>query len=277
MNAITITPFPSPASAWLRLAGWLLAALLAGAAHGQANDYTLGAGDVVKVTVFQNPDLTTETRVSEAGTITFPLIGQVGIAGQTPAQAERVIATRLRDGGFVNRPQVNLVVLQFKGSQVSVLGQVNKPGRYPLDQSRNRLTEVLALAGGVLPTGADTVTLVTNEGGQEKKIEVDIPELMASGDLSRDLVVKNGDVIYVNRFPVFYIYGEVQRPGQYRVERGMTVMQAVAVGGGLTIRGTERGIRLTRKDDKGATVTREAKPLELIQGDDVLQVRESLF
>jgi len=252
-------------------------ALAATALGADGGDYALGPGDVVKITVFQNPDLTTETRVAEAGTVTFPLVGQVQAAGQSTAQLERAIAQKLRDGGFVNRPQVNVVVLQFRALQVSVLGQVNKPGRYPLEQSKNRLSEVVALAGGVTPLGADVVTLVTTDNGKEKKISVDLPELIRSGDLSRDAVIRNGDIIFVDRYPVFYIYGEVQRPGQYRLERGMTVMQALAVGGGLTLRGTERGLRISRRDPSGAVTSQDAKPDEAVLPDDVVFVRESMF
>ena len=280
MGGPSIERAPRGIGPWLRRA--LLVLLLS---HGYAGttagaepgDYALGPGDVVKITVFQNPDLTTETRVSEAGTVTFPLVGQVGAAGQSTAQLERAIVQKLRDGGFVNRPQVNAVVLQFRALQVSVLGQVNKPGRYPLEQSKNRLTEVVALAGGVTPLAADVVTLVTTDNGKEKKISVDLPELLRSGDLSRDAVVKNGDIVFVDRYPVFYIYGEVQRPGQYRLERGMTVMQALAVGGGLTLRGTERGLRISRRDRNGPVASQDAKPDEAVLADDVIFVRESMF
>ena len=259
------------------LALLLLHAHLSASVGADPADYALGPGDVVKITVFQNPDLTTETRVSEAGTVTFPLVGQVSAAGQSTAQLERAIVQKLRDGGFVNRPQVNAVVLQFRALQVSVLGQVNKPGRYPLEQSKNRLTEVVALAGGVTPLAADVVTLVTTDNGKEKKISVDLPELLRSGDLSRDAVIKNGDIVFVDRYPVFYIYGEVQRPGQYRLERGMTVMQALAVGGGLTLRGTERGLRISRRDRNGAVASQDAKADEAVLADDVIFVRESMF
>jgi polysaccharide export outer membrane protein len=253
------------------------AALLAGLAAAQGADYTLGAGDVIKVTVFQNPDLTTETRVSEAGAFTFPLIGTVAAAGKSPSEVEREIARRLREDGFVNRPQVNVTVLQFKAIQVSVLGQVNKPGRYPLEQTNNRLTEVLATAGGVTTLGADVVTVITQESGKETRIEVDVPELIRSADRGKDVLLKNGDVVYVPRYPVFYIHGEVQRPGQYRVERGMTVQQALAVGGGLTLRGSQRGLQLTRREPAGALATREADLMEPVLSDDELVVKDSLF
>lgn len=241
-------------------------------------DYLLGPGDIIRITVFQNPDLTTETRVSEAGTITFPLIGSVSVGGQPTSHAESVIARQLRDGGFVNRPQVNVVVIQFKASQVTVLGQVNKPGRYPLEQSKNRLTEMLALAGGVTPLGADVVTVISvGADGKERKFEVDVPALAQSGSLSKDIPLQNGDVVFVPRYPVFYIYGEVQRPGQYRLERDMMVMQAIAAGGGLTLRGTERGLRMNRRALDGKIETKEIGISDPLQPDDVVFVRESLF
>jgi polysaccharide export outer membrane protein len=172
---------------------------------------------------------------------------------------------------------VNALVLQFRGMQVSVLGQVNRPGKFPLEQSQNRLTEVLALAGGVTALGADVVTVITKDGDGEQRIEVDLPAIMQAGDRAKDIAVKNGDVVFVPRYPVYYIYGEVQRPGQYRLERGMTVMQALATGGGLTPLGTESGLRLTRKQPNGGVTTREAATSDLVQPDDVVFVRESFF
>jgi polysaccharide export outer membrane protein len=263
-----------------KLAGFLVAGLVAclplAAAAGNG-DYVLGPGDIVKIVVFQNPDLTTETRVSESGSITFPLVGAVPAVGRSASDLERLIADRLREGGFLNRPQINVNVLQYKSIQVSVLGQVTRPGRFPLDQAKNRLSEVLALAGGILPTGADIVTLITRENGQDKKVQIDVPGMIQAGDLARDVALQNGDVIYVPRAPLFYIHGEVQKPGQYRVERDMTVIQGLATGGGLTIRGTMRGLTLTRRAPDGKVVTREARPTEQLLPDDVIFVKESIF
>jgi polysaccharide export outer membrane protein len=261
----------------LRAVFAFVALAAAAAAPAQNGDYVIGPGDVVRITVFQNPDLTTETRVSESGTITFPLVGAVPAAGQSTTALEQAIAQKLRDGGFMNRPQVNANVLQYKSIQVSVLGQVNRPGRFPLDQAQNRLSEVLAMAGGILPTGADVVTLVTRENGKERKVEIDVPGMLRTGDLAKDIALQNGDVIYVPRAPLFYIHGEVQRPGQYRIERDMTVMQALATGGGLTLRGTMRGMKLERRNPAGTVVTRDVRPNEHVFPDDVLFVKESLF
>lgn len=255
----------------------LLALVFAATAAAQTRDFLLGPGDLISIKVFQNPDLSVEARVSEAGTLSYPLVGELKVSGLTTSDVGALIAKRLQDGNFVKRPSVTVGIAQFRSLQVSVLGQVARPGKYPLEQSVNRVSEVLAVAGGVTPVGADTLWLIRQEGGTEQKIEIDLPAMMRAGDVSKDVVVKNGDTVFVPRAPVFYIYGEAQRPGQYRIERDMNVTQALAVGGGPTTRGTDRGVRLSRRDAKGELVTREANPNEPIMPDDILQVRERLF
>jgi len=130
-----------------------------------ASRETLGAGDTIRVTIFQNPDLTTEVRISERGTIVFPLIGEIALGGQTPVGAGNRIAAQLKQGNFMKDPQVNVSVVQVRSRQVSVLGNVARPGRYALDDTNLTLTDILALAGGISPGGTDTVTVVTNRNG----------------------------------------------------------------------------------------------------------------
>ena len=247
------------------------------AAVAQDAEYALGAGDIVRITVFQNPDLTTETRVSENGSVTFPLIGNVDLGGQTIAKAEQTIAGKLRDGGFVLKPQVNILPLQIKGNQIAVLGQVNRPGRYPLETFNTRLSDMLATAGGVAATGADTVVLIGVRDGKSVRTEIDLPELFGPGGEARNEVLAGGDVIYVHRAPVFYIYGEVQRPGAFRLERSMSVMQGLATGGGTSARGTVKGLQIHRRDADGKLQVIEPKMDDLLQPDDVIYVKESLF
>lgn len=239
--------------------------------------YVLGAGDTVRVTVFQNPDMATDTRISEAGTITFPLIGEVTIGKLSTSEAEARIASMLIKGGFLIKPQVNISVTQVRSRQASVLGQVNKPGKYPLEDATVRVTDLLALAGGVLATGADTVTLTTNESGKELKRQINIPAILQSGDTSKNIEISNGDIIYVDRAPVFYIYGEVQKPGAYRLERGMSVMQGISLGGGLSPRGTLRGVRINRPLESGQVNTLQVNLGDMVKEDDVIYVKESLF
>ena len=237
----------------------------------------LGVGDMVKMTVYQNPDLSVEARVSENGQINVPLVGPVTIGGLSVPQAQERIEKLLRDGKFVIKPQVTLQTTQIRSSQISILGQVNKPGRFPIETVASRVSEMIAQAGGVLPTGADVVTLVGNRDGKPVKLDIDLPAILQSGRADLDVTVENGDIIYVDRAPVAYMYGEVQRPGQLRLERGMTLMQALAASGGLSAKGTDRGIRVTRKDATGATRVMELKLNDKIERDDVVYVRESLF
>ena len=201
-------------------------------ASSSAAEYLIGPGDVLRISVFQNPDLTLETRVGEDGTISYPLIGTVKIGGGTIPAAEHHIAQLLRDGGFVLKPQVSILLVTVRGSQVSVLGQVNRPGRYPIETANMRIADALATAGGVAATGADTVIFVGMRDGKPSRQVIDLENLFGNADLGRDLLMRGGDMLYVQRAPVFYIYGEVQRPGSYRLERDMTVMQALAAGGG---------------------------------------------
>jgi polysaccharide export outer membrane protein len=240
-------------------------------------DYPLGAGDAIRVQVFQNPDLTIETRVSENGSITYPLIGAVEIGGLSIAAAEKKIADALQSGGFLLKPQVNVTLLQVRGNQVSVLGQVARPGRFPLETANTHLSDMLAMAGGATPAGDDVAIVTGTREGKSFRKQVDIPSIFLEGKVQDDIAVQGGDIIYVHRAPVFYIYGEAQRPGAYRIERNMTVMQALAQGGGPTVRGSEKRLRLHRKSANGSVVETEPRLTDPVLSDDVIYIRESIF
>lgn len=245
-----------------------------GAATG---DYQLGPGDVIRIQVFQNPELTTEARVAESGVISFPLAGVVKVAGLAPTAVEQLLARRLREGGFIQNPQVTLNVLQFRSQQVSVLGNVRTPGRYPLESTGMRLSEVLAQAGGVTAEGADQVVLMTTRSGRMERHEIDLVEMFSTGNLDSDMTLSAGDVVYVNRAAQYYVYGQVQRPGMYAVDRGLTVAQAIAKGGGLTLRGTDKGVRVHRRYAGRTVQVLEPKLDDPVMPGDLIFVRESLF
>ncbi|MGM9487197.1 polysaccharide export protein EpsE [Ideonella sp. YS5] len=240
--------------------------------------YRIGPGDTVRITVYQSPDLTLEARVTEAGVISYPLIGAIRLGGRTVSEAEAALAAALKKGDFIKNPQVTVMVTQVRANQVNVLGQVGKPGRIPLDVAGMRLTDVLALAGGVAANaGSDTVVVTGLRNGQPFRSEVDLPRVFAPGGREHDIVIQPGDAIWVDRYPVVYLYGEVQRPGQLRLERGMTVMQALASAGGLTQRGTQRGLRVSRRAANGQVQQLELTLDDALQTGDVVFVRESLF
>jgi polysaccharide biosynthesis/export protein len=241
-------------------------------------DYQLGGGDSVKISVFLSPELTTEVRLSEAGFVSLPMLGQLNLGGLTIPQAESMLATKLKEGNFIQKAQVSMAISAFRSQQVSILGNVARPGRYPLEVKGTRLTEMLANAGGITAAGADTLFHSRrDENGKVVVKEVDIPSIYLSNDQSQDLVLQGGDSVYVHRQPNYYIYGQVGRPGNYPVDRGLTVSQAIAKGGSYTLRSRESGVRLLRRDGAGKIVEITPKMDDLIKADDQIFVRESLF
>ena len=192
--------------------------------------------------------------------------------------AEKKLADGLRDGNFLKQPQVSILVMQVKGNQVSVLGVVNRPGRYPLELGTSRLSDILAVAGGVVPLqGADTVVVTGMRSGKPFRRVVDLPLVFASAGSQDDFQLENNDVVWVDRAPMVYIYGEVQRPGSLRLERDMTMLQVLAAAGGLTQRGTERGIKVHRRDASGQVQVLQPDINDKLQANDVVYVKESLF
>jgi polysaccharide export outer membrane protein len=239
--------------------------LLIMAAPALAQTEKLGVGDAIRVTVFQQPDLLTEARISDKGTISMPLVGEVKVAGMTQAQAAGAIAGELKKGKYLKNPQVTVALTTVRSRQVSVLGLVTRPGRYALDDTSSNLSDVVAAAGGIAQGGSEQVTVIRN--GQTQKIDL----------LAKNFKVQSGDTIHVDRAPVFYIYGEVARSGAYRVEPGMTVMQALAAGGGITPRGSDRRLKMRRNAADGKVVESDAKLQDPVKADDVIFVKEALF
>ena len=242
------------------------------------DQYRIGAGDTLHITVYQSPDLSLDTRVNEAGDITYPLLGRVNLGGLTINAAEARLAQALKKGEIVKDPQVIIAVTNVRANQVNVLGQVGKPGRLPLDLAGMRLTEVISLAGGIIAgAGSDTVVLIGRRNGQSYRHEADLPKIFAPGGSNDDIVVMPGDTIWVDRAPQIYLYGEIQHPGAMRLERGMTVMQALAAGGGATPRGTLKGVKISRRGPDGRIQTVEPSMEDTLKDGDVMYIRESLF
>lgn len=256
---------------------FLMLGLLAFTLPAHAKEYKLGVGDVVRITVYDHPDLLVDAaQVDEDGNLSVPLIGSTPVAGLTTSAAQKRIARALEKGGFVINPSINIMVQQYRSKQISVLGQVNKPGKYALEFNSS-LTDLLALAGGISTLGSDNVILIHKESNQLKQTKIDTLALFKDGQFSLDYAINDGDIIFVPRAEVFYIYGEVQHPGAYRVEKNMNIMQTIAAGGGITLRGTERGAQIRRQDKDGNNITLPATANEQVKADDVIYVKESLF
>ena len=239
--------------------------------------YLLGPGDLLKITVFKNADLSLDVRVSDAGSIGYPLIGAVPVSGLTLDAAEKKIAKMLQDGGFVVNPQISILLTTGFNDLVSVIGEVNKSGRYSTEQSGGHLSGILASAGGISPAGSEVVTVIGERNGKPFRREVDIVKMSSNGNAGEDIELFGGDTVFVRKQPLFYIYGQVQKPDQYPLQSGMTVMQALATGGGVTGKGTQRGIVRHRRDATGKVKEESVSLDDDVQDKDVIYVKESLF
>ncbi|MEY2893814.1 MAG: polysaccharide export protein EpsE [Pseudomonadota bacterium] len=246
----------------------------------QGKTLRLGAGDVLRVSVFQNAELGLETRVDGDGRMTYPFLGAIQAQGKTTAELEKMIAEGLEANGLLKRPQVSVSLLQYRSQQISVLGYVNRPGNYTLDLAYT-VAGALALAGGsASQVGADSVVLSRLDAkGQVRNTEIDMVEMFRPGATQRgDIELEGGDVLFVHRAPLFYIYGDVQRPGSQRLERGMTLQQALSASGGLNTRGSLKGVRITRREANGNLSEMNDVDLQApLRADDVIFIRESLF
>lgn len=272
-------------TSWRQLCSWICLALLLQSvafaadvpAGGTDSLARLGAGDSVAIQVYGQPDMTSTLYVGDDGTIRVPLAGPVRVAGLSPVQAAERVEKALKDGGYFVNPHVTLTLVQSRSQRVSVLGDVKLPGSYAIDPNTT-VFDLLAQAGGVTENGADTGYVRRHDAeGHVHSYPVDLRGLGDSKNPLPNQRLQGGDEVYVPQAEHFYIYGEVTMPNMYKLEPGMTVIQAIARAGGITLRGSERRIEIKRIGENGKYVVTRAKPSELVQPDDVIRVKESIF
>jgi polysaccharide export outer membrane protein len=225
-------------------------------------DYSIGPEDVLKVSVWDHPDLTLEeVDVSLEGYISFPLIGQVSVKGLTTSQVEQRLRKLLADGYIVN-PQVRVTVAKFKSKVIYILGEVKSPGAFPLTRNEMKLIEVISMAQGVTQDAGREAIIVRpqkmkmgnphpipiEKAAKEELITANLGALL-EGNLKENLTVRGGDTIYIPRLKTFFIMGEVARPGKYILEEGTTVLKAIGIAGGLTPDGAQSKIRIVKEKD----------------------------
>jgi polysaccharide export outer membrane protein len=237
----------------------------------------LGPGDSVNIQVYGQPDMTSTVYISDDGTIPVPLAGPVQVAGLSPSEASQRIEKALSVGHYLIGPQVTLTVVLSRSQRVSVLGQISKPGLYPIE-SKTTIFDLLAEAGGALETGSDVIFLLRADAtGTVQRYPISLKGLDDAKKSIPTQSLRGGDSIFVPRAEQFYIYGEVTAPNKYRVEPDMTVVQAIARAGGITPRGSERRVDIKRLSGKGTYITIKAKLNDLVKADDVIHVKESIF
>lgn len=240
--------------------------------------YKLGAGDVVKLSVYGQPDLQSELRVDDGGKLDVPLLGGIYVAGYNSADAARIIAKEFEDRGLLKNAHVNLFISEYYSQSVAILGSVNKPGRLFL-QGRTSMTEALAWAGGVNGDGSHLVILLRpDKQGRQQKLQFDLQKLLdEDADKQPTQWLQGGDTLYVPVASRFYMRGEVKEPGMYVLDRPINVMQAISISGGLSDRASKGSLTIYRKSENGTVKEMEAKPYDPILDGDVLQVGKSLF
>ena len=298
------------------MAVFLALSLLLGAsgeAFASGQDYTIGVRDVLEINVFNQADLSGRYTVETDGAFSFPLIGRVVAAGRTVEELEETLRARLLDGYFLN-PRVTVAVADYRSQQVFVLGEVRSPGAYPL-AAETSLIEILALAGSLTPQASGVAVVVRaggplpdgrsepppggggaggpplDDGGSRSSpdsgangsfpaedaetIRVNLRDLQG-GDLSRNVMLRDGDTVFIPRADVVYVFGEVRDPGSYPIQEGMTVLQALSLAGGGTEFAALNRITIRRIVD-GEQIEIRVRLDDLVQRDDTISVPVKFF
>lgn len=247
-------------------------------ASGAESDYQIGPDDVMKITIYDHPDLTTVARVDNDGCILFPLAGRVLVGGLTTAGASQTIAAKLGDDYIVN-PQVSVFVEEFRSKKVFIIGEVVRPGLYELS-GPTTLLELVSKAGGLTRGAGRNATIrrtVKNGAVGEKSIEVDIVDLLQSGSESVDLPLLDGDSVTIAKAAVIYVTGQVNRPSAFAIDPDTTVIKAITMAGGFTNLAAQGKIRIIRKINGVENVLERVPLHEKLLPEDVMVIPESLF
>jgi polysaccharide export outer membrane protein len=256
----------------------------------EPQDYRIGPSDVLEVGVFQwemaEQTKTLSVRVSEEGIISLPLIGDLNVKGKTVREVRVMIEKALQQGAYIKDPRVSVVIQEFRSKRISIIGAVKDPGTYTLRQNQTRLLDMLSLCGGLSETAGQHLHVATTRGAAPKKerslITVDLHELLVRGDLALNMVLQDGDVISVPLAQKFFVYGYVQRPGAFDLKRRTTVLEAIAMAGGLDSPMAAPGnCVLKRGDDEyvlDLTDIARAKAKDpFLKPNDIVDVRSTFF
>jgi polysaccharide export outer membrane protein len=240
-----------------------------------AEDYIIGSGDVLKISVYDHDDLQTVSRVSENGIIILPLLGQVKINNLSISQTSKKIAGLYSDGYIIN-PQVSIFVQEFRSKKAVVLGHVKKPGLIELSGPTTFL-ELLSKAGGLAPDYGETATIKRKVDGKSTMISVNIKSLTQGGDMSQNIPIREGDTVYISKAGMCYVTGEVKSPDAYPCDGDATILKLITLAGGFSGKASRSGVRIVRIIDGKKTVIKDVEMDTRVKPDDVIVVPESFF
>ncbi len=248
----------------------------------QSARYVLGANDQLKITVFDEPDLSNVYRVDSDGFITFPMVNKVAASGLTAAELQERIRTMLAN--FIKNPQVRAEVEGYKSQSVIVSGEVRAPGKIPMTGTMT-LVEALAAAGSPTSAASNEISVSRQKrkadgtlvsGSAVDIIRVNLKELQL-GTAGRDIVLQDGDLINVPKAQTFIVTGQVRNSGALIWDPGMTVQQAIALAGGLTERGSDRRIHVERVQPDGKTKKLSVNLTDKVLPNDIVTVDQRIF
>jgi polysaccharide export outer membrane protein len=257
-----------------------------GPAAPAVTDYVVGPQDILTITSYDQADLSGKFSLEADGTFTYPLIGRVRAGGLTLRSLEAHLKQLLVDEGYFRNPQITVAVETYKSQKVFIVGEVRTPGTYPLSGSMN-LVEVMARAGSTLPTASGEAiivhagdsaagpTLPTTED-DKNVVRVSLRDL-EQGVTSQNAALKDGDTVFIPRAESVYVFGQVKNPGAYALQRrNTTVLQALALAGGVTDRGTTGRIRIMRTEN-GKELEIRVRLTDTVQPGDTIVVPERFF
>jgi polysaccharide export outer membrane protein len=259
------------------------------AAPPQGNAYVIGPNDVLGIKVLGEADLTGTYAVDSDGTIRFPFLDRVPVGGKTVQEIEFIL-TKLLGEGFLNRPQVSAVITSYRSRSIYVLGEVRNPAKYNIE-GQTTLLEVIAQAGSFTPNAAQTINVLRYKDGlsgvaagspvvpgdpRGAEILRISQEDLREGRLAANIILQDGDTIFVPTAEKFYVLGFVKTPGQFVLQPGMTVRQAISMAGGLSERGSDRRIKIIRKVN-GKDVELDADMSDVVRPNDTIRVPQRLI
>jgi polysaccharide export outer membrane protein len=245
-----------------------------------AEEYRVGDGDLLTISVYSHPDLESEVRVDGEGRITFALIGELKVGGLTVSDIEKRLAALLEDG-YIKKAHVKVFIKEYKSKKVTVLGEFVKPGLVELT-GVSTLLEVISSAGGVTPNAGDDLFIqrkIFTEAVKAKDITltVNLKRLLEDGDITANVTVHDGDSIYVPRAAFVYVTGEVKNPDAYKITKDLTVLKAITLAGGFTEKAWKGKTEIIRRNKDGVEETITGEMDALVLPDDVILIPESFF
>lgn len=253
-------------------------------AQSPSADLVIGDGDLLQIRLYDVPEFNHFVRVDSNGEVSLPMIGAVKVLGLTPTQAEQVIDKEIKDKGFYNNPQVSVAQHEFGGSRVvSVLGEVEHPGVFPVMAPR-KLFDMISAAGGTTPKAGREI-LISHRGGSPDKVQKLTFSSEADKQMDINVDVYPGDTVMVTKAPIVYVVGDVHLPGGFILDKsnGLTILQALALAQGATTTSALGNGKLIHKTADGPHETQvnlkkilagKAEDLKL-EADDILFIPRS--